>query len=77
MLVMQRFLLLLLTSTNSLMVISILYLFILQIFIICHSIALFNVLYFLLFTGIICVGGDGIVNEVSSVPMFLSFFLEI
>lgn len=47
--------------------------FFLQISIICHSIALFNVMCCLLFTGIICVGGDGIVNEVRSVPMFLYF----
>ena len=29
-------------------------------------------LFFFLFTGIICVGGDGIVNEVISFPTFLS-----
>jgi len=69
MLAMQRFLLLLLTSTSALMVIQILYFFLLQISIMCHFVSLFNIL---LFTGILCVGGDGIVNEVSFVPMFLS-----
>ena len=43
--------------------------FLLQISIMCHFVSLFNIL---LFTGILCVGGDGIVNEVSFVPMFLS-----
>lgn len=33
-------------------------------------------IFFSLFTGIICVGGDGIVNEVISFPMFLSFCKE-
>ena len=45
--------------------------FFLQISIMCHFVSLFNIL---LFTGILCVGGDGIVNEVSSVPMFLSLY---
>ena len=74
MLAMRRFLLLLLTSTNALMVIPVLYYFFLQISIMCHLVSLFNMLSSLLFTGIVCVGGDGIVNEVSSVPMFLSLY---
>ena len=40
----------------------------------CLLVSLFNMLSSLLFTGIVCVGGDGIVNEVSSVPMFLSLY---
>ena len=38
--------------------------FFLQISIMCHLVSLFNMLSSLLFTGIVCVGGDGIVNEV-------------
>jgi len=35
-----------------------------------------DAIFFFLFTGIICVGGDGIVNEVISFPIFLSFCIE-
>lgn len=71
MLVMHMLLLLLLISAHVLMVISILYLY-LQLRIVPFYFTIWFIII-LLFTGIICVGGDGIVNEVILFPMLLSF----
>lgn len=61
------------------MVISIVYLFFFFLFFGNQVPVYFTIqdaIFFFLFTGIICVGGDGIVNEVISFPIFLSFCIE-